>query len=142
MRLPTLLTALFFTASVMLSSPASAATVCMLEQVYRTVDVVYSNPGQPLPCEVVYQKHGKLSTLWRADNEAGYCEKRAADFVAKLQALGWECSSQEAEQEAEQEGEEDQSATGEDEMNSPQAADRVAEEAANSSASESSYSNE
>jgi hypothetical protein len=29
--------------------------------------------------------------LWNAQNEAGYCEARAAEFVAQLESWGWQC---------------------------------------------------
>lgn len=60
----------------------------------RTVQVVYADPGQPVPCEVLYGKQaaGTLETLWRADHEAGYCEARASDFVDRLEELGFRCS--------------------------------------------------
>ena len=48
-----------------------------------------------MPCEVLYDKRGEgggLSTLWRAQNEAGYCEAKAAEFVAKLENLGYTCT--------------------------------------------------
>ena len=51
-------------------------------------------PGQPVPCEVLYDKpaEGGPSTLWRAQNEPGYREARAAEFLAKLADMGWQCS--------------------------------------------------
>ena len=69
------------------------ATECTRGELTRIVAVVYSEPGQPVPCEVVYEKPPQLETqtLWRAVNEAGYCEARAAEFVEKLRDLGWQC---------------------------------------------------
>lgn len=79
------------------ASPASASTECTMDQMTRTVTVVYGNPGQPVPCEVLYEKpaDNQSLTLWRAQNEVGYCEARAAEFVNKLVDLGWACGEQE-----------------------------------------------
>ena len=67
---------------------------CTYGELERTVEVVYSNPGQPVPCEVIYNKsaEGTIQTLWRANSEAGYCEAQAAGLVDKLEAMGWDCS--------------------------------------------------
>lgn len=77
------------------AATTTAATVCAQGDLSRTVSVVHSVPGQPVPCEVLYEKNdrGQAMTLWRAQNEAGYCEARAADFVAKLTDLGWTCTT-------------------------------------------------
>ncbi len=77
------------------SANAHAATThCKLGDLIREVTVVYADPGQPVPCEVLYEKpaEGQTQTLWRADNEAGFCEARAAEFVAKLETLQWTCT--------------------------------------------------
>ena len=81
------------------AGPVWAATECTQDDLTRTISVVYSSPGQPLPCEVLYEKpdEGQTMTLWRARNEAGYCEARAAEFINKLVDLGWACSAAEAE---------------------------------------------
>ncbi len=61
----------------------------------RKVVVVYANPGQALPCEVIYDKSGEgsIETVWRSDYEAGYCEARAMELVEKLNGAGWLCAS-------------------------------------------------
>ena len=76
---------------------ASQATAnpgtCSFGELTRKIEVVYSNPGQPVPCEVIYDKsaEGSIATLWRANNEAGYCEAQAAGLVEKLSGMGWQC---------------------------------------------------
>ena len=60
----------------------------------RTIEIVYSNPGQAVPCEVLYARGDETDaqSLWRAQNQAGYCEEKAREFVNKLQnELGWTC---------------------------------------------------
>lgn len=61
----------------------------------RRVEVVYASPGQSVPCEVIYDKSGEgsIETVWRANNEAGYCEARAMELIEKLSAMGWSCAS-------------------------------------------------
>ena len=34
---------------------------------------------------------GQTQVLWRALNEAGYCERMAENFIGKLRDLGWSC---------------------------------------------------
>ena len=86
-----LLTVLLGTPVAALANPVS----CELGSLTRSVEVVYSDPGQPVPCEVIYDKSGEgsIETLWRANHEAGYCEDKAAALVGKLEGLGWRCDS-------------------------------------------------
>ncbi len=74
------------------------ATSCRLGEMTRSIEIVYSAPGQAVPCEVLYRKsaEGTVETLWRAANEAGYCEARAKEFATKLESNGWACERDEA----------------------------------------------
>lgn len=84
------------TGSVSLSA-AAEPQACTLGELTRNVSVVYSDPGQPVPCEVLYEKptEGIASqSLWQASSEAGYCEARATEFVDKLTGMGWDCATQ------------------------------------------------
>jgi hypothetical protein len=67
---------------------------CSIDEVTRRVEVL-SEPGVSVPCEVHYYKDtempGEDQVLWSAQNEEGYCEARAAEFVAKLEGMGWTC---------------------------------------------------
>ena len=67
---------------------------CSLDEVTRRVEIFYET-GVTVPCEVHYYKDtempGERQVLWRASNEEGYCEARAAEFVAKLEGMGWTC---------------------------------------------------
>jgi hypothetical protein len=88
-------------ASLTVAAAVFADEVCTQGNLTRTVSIVYAEPGQPVPCEVLYDKsqegntdeNGGSETLWRAQNEAGYCEARMKDFVAKLETLGWTCET-------------------------------------------------
>jgi hypothetical protein len=79
----------------LVSAPAwGQSTQCTNAGLTRDIEVVYSDPGHPTPCEVIYDKSAEGAgqhSLWRAGSEAGYCEAQAAAFIDKLTALGWAC---------------------------------------------------
>lgn len=58
--------------------------------------VIVSEPGVSVPCEVHYYKEDEQpdghQVLWRATNEAGYCERQADQFKQKLIEWGWTCT--------------------------------------------------
>ena len=73
---------------------ASANPVtCEYDGLARKVEVVYVEPGQAVPCEVIYDKsaEGSIESLWQANHEALYCEAQAAGLVDKLRRMGWRC---------------------------------------------------
>ena len=72
-----------------------AQTQCTNDGLLRSVNVVYPEQGQVLPCEVRYEKpaENQSMTLWRAENQIGFCEAQAEKFIAKLKDLGWSCSA-------------------------------------------------
>ncbi len=67
---------------------------CALDNLQRRI-VIFYETGVTVPCEVHYFKDteapGETQVLWRALNEAGYCERMADNFVGKLRDLGWNC---------------------------------------------------
>ncbi len=67
---------------------------CSVDELTRRVQIL-AEPGQAVPCEVHYYKvtenPGEDQVLWSAQNEAGYCEAKAAEFVERLRGLGWTC---------------------------------------------------
>ena len=75
------------------SSTLMADVLCEKDSVSRTISVVYTQPGLPLPCEVVYEKSEtkEIETLWNAKNQAGYCETKAKQFIKNFEAKGWSC---------------------------------------------------
>ena len=87
-------------ASIFALLPVAAAAqesyVCTQGDLTRRVEIVYET-GVTVPCEVHYHKDteapGEQQVLWRALNEEGYCEARAAEFVAKLGGWGWQCDA-------------------------------------------------
>jgi hypothetical protein len=70
---------------------------CSLGGDIRRVEIMYET-GVAVPCEVHYLKvtesPGTRDVLWSAQNESGYCEARSEEFVARLESLGWSCSTQ------------------------------------------------
>jgi hypothetical protein len=80
-------------------------TACTQGEVSRTVEIVYAEPGQAVPCEVIYAKPaaGTIELLWQAMNKAGYCEEQADNLIEKLEGLGWQCTSQGAQPRSEPE---------------------------------------
>ena len=68
---------------------------CTVGDLVRRVEIMYET-GMTLPCEVHYFKDtespGESQVLWRAMNEAGYCEAKVAGFIEKLRASGWTCT--------------------------------------------------
>ena len=95
MRTPTLLLTGLLLTTMGGAGALAAPMVCTQGDMTRSIEVVYSDPGQAVPCEVLYDKPGEgiQSTPWRATNESGYCEAKAAELAAKLQAMGWTCAS-------------------------------------------------
>ena len=80
------------TLAVLAATASAAPTECRYANLVRSIDVVYSEPGQPVPCEVLYTKTGESTTTpWRAQHEAGYCEARAEWLIDHLKSDGWEC---------------------------------------------------
>ncbi len=72
--------------------------MCMNGDSERRVEVHYFELDDTVPCEVRYYKDteepGMEQVLWRADNQAGYCEDKTATFVDQLSVWGWDCNLQ------------------------------------------------
>jgi len=75
---------------------ANEVYICKHDTQIRQITVTYATAGQSVPCEVTYIKETGTESLWEAQNLAGYCEEKAAAFVEKQRAWGWECAKQEA----------------------------------------------
>ena len=86
-------------AGLLLQAPVLAAEesyTCRNGENIRVIEVVYANPNSPVPCEVNYDKGAGANSLWRAQNQTGYCEEKAAAFVEKHQGWGWQCEKAQA----------------------------------------------
>ena len=85
-------------ATILFTNPVLASsTTCTLDSQERKISVIYMVDGQKAPCEVQYTKDGVTETLWNAQNEEGYCETKAREFVEKQVSLGWSCKEAAAE---------------------------------------------
>jgi hypothetical protein len=79
---------------------AANPTSCESGDLSRKIEVVYSDPGQAVPCEVIYDKsaEGSMESLWQASHESGYCEAKAEGLIEKLRGMGWTCADAAPEQ--------------------------------------------
>ena len=73
---------------------AQQTYICTHDEAVRTIEVVYTTPGEQVPCKVQYTKSTGTKTLWNANSEIGYCESKAEAFVNKQQENGWVCTDQ------------------------------------------------
>ncbi|MDJ0814521.1 MAG: hypothetical protein QNJ23_12410 [Woeseiaceae bacterium] len=69
---------------------------CTHGDLVRRVEI-FTEPGVTVPCEVHYFKDteapGESEVLWSAQAQEGYCEQKAAEFIAKLEGWGWDCGA-------------------------------------------------
>lgn len=67
---------------------------CSYGDLLRRVEIAHE-PGVEVPCSVHYYKDtempGEQQVLWSADSDASYCQRKATEFVAKLEGWGWNC---------------------------------------------------
>jgi hypothetical protein len=96
---------------------------CSFDGNQRRIEIL-TEPGVTVPCEVHYFKDtempGESQVLWTATTEAGYCESKAEEFVAKLREWGWDCGAgAPAEPAAEGEAVEDSTSTDDTEVLEP-----------------------
>jgi hypothetical protein len=82
---------MMLSALITVSVSADIVSTCTHGDKTRVISVVYLEPGSKVPCEVQYQKNQVSKVLWSATNSGGYCEKKAAQFVAKQINWGWQC---------------------------------------------------
>ncbi|MCB1616295.1 MAG: hypothetical protein KDI30_09800 [Pseudomonadales bacterium] len=83
--------ALLCFSSLHLHAIENSGYLCQLGNQVRAIHIVYPNKTL-VPCEVQYIKNGTLQVLWSAQNQTGYCERKASEFVEKQKGWGWTCS--------------------------------------------------
>jgi hypothetical protein len=69
---------------------------CTQSGLTRQVTLFYPDAPAELPCEVYYSKPSENvlpKRLWSARREAGYCRRKAEEFVSTLGQLGWSCTA-------------------------------------------------
>lgn len=73
----------------------ASSWTCHLAELTRNVVIFHPNAPTRLPCKVYYTKPKENlmpRTLWKAENEENYCERKAVEFINKLESRGWQCS--------------------------------------------------
>ena len=68
---------------------------CHYQELTRSVTIFYPSAPSKLPCKVYYAKPNENvipRTLWKAEHEENYCQRKAVGFIEKLESLGWQCS--------------------------------------------------
>ena len=70
---------------------ASEDFVCDNNGDKRIISIAYENDQEPVPCEVRYDKGEGVQTLWNAQSEVGFCERKADEFIQQQEAWGWNC---------------------------------------------------
>jgi hypothetical protein len=92
----TILMSLLFLVFPGLALAQGAETTCTSGDMVRRI-VIMTEPGVSVPCEVHYFKDteapGEDQVLWSAKQQAGYCEEKAAELVARLESSGWDCGA-------------------------------------------------
>ena len=88
-----LISKLVLIVSFLFSTTSVADVIYQCEQAgfTRTISVVYQDQQAKVPCEVNYDKGEGEQKLWWAENEQGYCEFQAEQFVEKQRGWGWSC---------------------------------------------------
>ncbi len=73
--------------------------ICRNDGLTRMIGVEYQADPEPLPCRVRYDKpqEGGVMYPWNAQNEVGFCERKAAELADRLTSFGWSCERQEPE---------------------------------------------
>lgn len=85
--------------SYLLVTPASHPAVddklyvCDFQGTERSISLTYAK-RPPLPCEVTYHREQEgvpYQTLWQAQFDAGFCEKKLQNLLDNLKQVGWSC---------------------------------------------------
>ena len=90
-----LLNLVYLTIGIVVStySAASDVNVCTYDKKVRKVHLDYPT-GQQVPCTVIYEKpteDGSRKIMWEAQQQIGYCETKANEFIEYLRTNGWNC---------------------------------------------------
>ncbi|MEW8011111.1 MAG: hypothetical protein AB2818_08725 [Candidatus Thiodiazotropha sp.] len=68
---------------------------CHYAELTRNILIFHPNEPATLPCKVYYAKPKENvmpRTLWKAENDDDYCERKAVEFIKTLESRGWQCS--------------------------------------------------
>ena len=73
--------------------------LCTYLDLVRRIEVVYTTQAK-VPCQVMYHKKSTPAdewisqSVWNSQNETGYCEARAEEFISQHRDWGWACQTQ------------------------------------------------
>ncbi|MCA8837153.1 MAG: hypothetical protein K0U66_06865 [Gammaproteobacteria bacterium] len=73
--------------------------LCTYHDLVRRIEIVYATQAK-VPCQVMYHKKPAPAdewisqSVWNSQNETGYCEARAEEFVSQHRDWGWDCKTQ------------------------------------------------
>jgi hypothetical protein len=73
---------------------ADSTWTCQRAGLTRHVVVFYPQAPARLPCKVFYSKPNENvlpRALWESQNTQDYCERKAEEFIEKLNSSGWHC---------------------------------------------------
>jgi len=94
---------------------------CTYGDLTRRVEILHETEAT-VPCEVHYYKDSEApaerQVLWSATNQAGYCEMKTEEFVAKLEGWGWDCGQAEQQEAAPEPDDDTEALTSGDETES------------------------
>jgi hypothetical protein len=76
----------------------AAEFLCRNGDLTRRVAIGPGDPGQSIACEVRYWRSASSGSagevLWRATQDAAYCEARARELLGRLRTGGWTCEAE------------------------------------------------
>ena len=86
---------------VMFTGVSASSWTCQKSDLSRHVVLFYPDEPARLPCKVMYSKPTENvmpHPLWESVNTQDYCERKAMEFVTKLESMGWRCAEDELQQ--------------------------------------------
>lgn len=73
----------------------ASSWTCHFAELTRNVVIFYPNEPATLPCKVYYAKPKENvmpRTLWNAEHDNTYCDRKAVELLNTLESKGWQCS--------------------------------------------------
>ena len=65
-------------------------TVCYSGDIRHVIQVVHPY-GWELPCEVHFTTPEESRVVWRAESDAGFCERKAQEIIDRRNEQQWQC---------------------------------------------------
>ncbi len=71
-----------------------AGYYCKNHSEIRTINIIYSDKPQGLPCQVTFQKNStEVMQLLEAKRNVEACKNKAVRMASRLRDRGWQCQS-------------------------------------------------